>query len=273
MQRLFSLTTLIAFIVASTTESCRSTKNIPKAIAKTDTTIVNNTETNADSLVEQLAFIEKLKTNVVDYNTFSAKIKVDYNDGESKVPDVNAFVRIRKDSIIWINIEAFLINTHRIKIKPDSFFLHDKIKDTYLARPLSYLQELTNIPFDFKTLENLLVGNPVYMHGTFSAYKKNEVTSTIVCITEVFKNLITVNNENATVTHSKLDDLDAMRSRTCDITFSDFEKAKDNKLISTKRYIVISEKSKIEIDLHYKKYEFDAAQTYPFTVPKKVKVL
>ncbi|MEI9935016.1 MAG: hypothetical protein WDM71_09265 [Ferruginibacter sp.] len=34
------------------------------------------------------------------------------------------------------------------------------------------MQDLTEIPFDFKTLQDLIVGNPVFLDSTIVSYKK-----------------------------------------------------------------------------------------------------
>jgi hypothetical protein len=87
---------------------------------------------------------------------------------------------------------------------------------------------------------------------------------------KIFKHLITLNNSNFEVTHSKLDDIDSLRNRTADITYEDYEKAGDFSF-STKRKITIAEKSKLDINLDFKNYNFNKPQDYPFNIPKNYK--
>ena len=70
--------------------------------------------------------------------------------------------------------------------------------------------------------------------------------------------------------HSKLDDLDITRSRTADLNYDDYENKK-GKAFSSKRRITVAEKNKLDISLNFKQYEFDDAQSFPFSIPKNYK--
>src|SRR5687768_8073607 len=109
--------------------SCRSSKKIQSAIAKKDSTVVLVTN---DGKADSLSFIhnttQKLFANHIDYKTFSAKINVDYQGSDGKKYDVNAFVRMSKDSVIWISVNAALgIEAMRVLIKKDSVWLLNKL--------------------------------------------------------------------------------------------------------------------------------------------------
>jgi hypothetical protein len=92
-------------LIAAASTSCRSTKKISAAIQKRDTTAVIVTMPQREDtamLVNEL--IENINRNQINFNTFSAKIKVDYWNSKGKQPDFTANVRIKKDSLIWVSI-------------------------------------------------------------------------------------------------------------------------------------------------------------------------
>jgi hypothetical protein len=91
--------------------------------------------------------------NRIDFNTFSGKIKVDYWDKDGKGPDLTVFLRMKKDSIIWISINASLlsIEVFRVMITPDSVKVLNKKDKEFQLRSVSYIQEVAHLPFDFKT--------------------------------------------------------------------------------------------------------------------------
>src|SRR5215212_2542776 len=139
--------------------SCRSTRNIQTAITKKDTveTVVSNKIDTAQLISNAL---EKLNGNKVDFTTFSAKVDVDYRGGADKHYDVNANIRMYKDSLIWASVNAVLgIEAMRVLITEDSVFLLDKLNKTFTARSVDYLQEVTSLPLTLNTLQNLLIGN------------------------------------------------------------------------------------------------------------------
>ncbi len=270
---LVSITLLSTIALSNFTISCRSSKKIHTAVNKKDTilnNIVVNPNTNLDSIKIVNETLQKIKANYIDYSTFSAKVKVEYDAEGQNVPDLTAYIRMKKDSLIWINVEKLLFNVARILITKDSFFIINKIDKYTVSRPLSYLEESTQIPFDFQTIQNLIIGNPVYFGEKISSFKKNETTTSILYIGDLFKHLITIDNSKYAALFSKLDDKDITRNRTCDLTYGDYE-LKDGKQFSRDRTIVISEKSKTQIDLRFKQFQFNETLNYPFTLPPSYK--
>ena len=78
------------------------------------------------------------------FKTFSAKIKVDYQNSKGNQPNITAYVRILKDSLIWISGYAtvFNIEAFRVLINKDSVFVLDKINKEVQYRSIDYLQEV-----------------------------------------------------------------------------------------------------------------------------------
>lgn len=254
--------------------SCKSTKTIQAAISKKDTTSVHISRgtSNEDSLNIIRGAVADLRKKHIDFKTFSAKIKVDYEDSKGKQPGITAFVRMIKDSVIWISGYAtvFNIEAFRAKITKDSVFVIDKINKELQFRSIDYLQEVTQIPFNFSTLQDLLIGNPVFLTDSVVSYKETENKILIATVDPTFKHLLTLNKPSNYIAHSKLDDLDIARNRTADITYDDFED-KSGILFSTARQIVVSEKNKLDIQLKYKQYDFDKEIQVNFNIPKNYK--
>ena len=266
----------ICFVIIAATAffSCRTTKQINKAIAPKDSTVnMGNNKSIADSLKIIHQTVAGLQSHYINYNTFSAKIKVEYEDSKGKQPDIIAVVRIVKDSAIWISLSATIFNVevYRMLIKKDSVILMNTRDKEVQYRSLDYLQEVTQIPFDYKTLQDLLIGNPIFFDTSkIFSYKKNDSKILISSVGVFFKNLLTLAGDNNILLHSKLDDVDVKRSRTADITYDDYE-IKNDVYFSTKREITVSEKNKLDIRMNYKQYEFNKELSVSLKVPKNYK--
>lgn len=253
--------------------SCNTTKAINKVIAPKDSVVV--LESNAftkDSLMLATNTVENLSKNHIDFKTFSAKIKVDVEDAKGKQPDIIATLRMIKDSAIWISLTATFINieVYRIYITKDSVILMNKQDKEVQYRSLDYLQEVTQIPFDFKTIQDILLGNPVFFSDSSAGFKKLEQFVLVSSIGNDFKNLLTLSANNNLLLHSKLDDVDIYRNRTASISYDDYVN-NNERSFSTKRQIVISEKNKIDIRLNFKQFEFNKELSVSFSVPKNYK--
>jgi hypothetical protein len=254
--------------------SCRSTKKIQTAIAKTDTVavvavVVDPHEDSLQFIKETFRSLQKQKIN---FTTFSAKMDVDYRGADDKKYDVNAHLRMYKDSVIWISVTAILgIEGLRAIITKDSVKLLDKQNKIYTARSVAYLQEITALPLDLASLQDLLMGNPVFLDSTnIVSYSKSETTISLLSINDFFKNLLSINGADRFLQSSKLDDVDALRNRTCYLTYDEYENKKGINF-SSKRFISVTENKKLEIKLDFRQYDFNETLSFPFSIPKNYK--
>ncbi len=262
----FILLFIVAAIIIS---SCRPTRKIQTAIAKKDTLATNaNLPTHADSVMFMDSILSRLVAKKIDFTTFSAKINVDYVDAEDKSYNVNAFVRMYKDSAIWVSVNAiFGIEALRALITRDSVKILDKQNKVYTARAVEYLQEVTALPLDLRSIQDIILGNPVFIEGEKSSYTNNNETVSVLIIGNLFKNLVTLQAGSNQILRSKLDDTDVTRNRTGDLTYSDYEN-KGGFDFATKRKITMAEKKKLDIKLEYKQVDFNESLTFPFSIPK-----
>jgi hypothetical protein len=251
---------------------CRSTKTLSKTMVKKDTVAVSTTrDSHADSVAFMHEVYQGLQGHHIGFNTFSGKMKVNFDDSRGKNNDFNAFIRIKKDSMIWVSINAALgIEAFRILITPDSVKVLNKLDKEAQLRSVNYLQEVTKIPFSFYQLQDLLVGNPVFLDSTFDSYRQDANTISLISTGKIFKNLITVTTKDKLMQSSKLDDVVPGRARTAYITYGGFT-PRDGITFATDRVITASEKSKIEIKMEYKQFSFNEQLNFPFSIPKNYK--
>lgn len=255
--------------------SCRSTKKITTAISKKDTIAVKtDSETVEDLRADSVKYIRQLynhiQSGIVDCKTFSAKLHVHYEGSDGKDYEFNAFIRLQKDKMIWISINALLgIEAFRAVITPDSVKVLNKLEKVYQLRSVSYLQEISHLPFNFDILQSILLGNPIYLDSNIIFYRKDLQGVSMLSIGRVFRNYITLNND-LTIKHSILDDVDPMQARSCDITYGQYEKV-DTVYFSSYRKITVAEKGRLDIEFSFSKYSFNENLNFPFSVPKNYK--
>lgn len=263
---------LLLFIaVISLVASCRSSRNISRAVARKDSTAKITVPVAAKTDTQRLiqTALEGIEKNRFDFRTFTAKVGIDYKGTDGKEHDVNANIKIYKDSAIWISVNAILgIEAMRLLVTKDSLkFLVKLDQKTYTARSISYLQEITSLPLNLYTLQDLIIGHPVFLDSNIIRYNRNNGIISLLSLGSLFKNLLTINENNNTLLQSKLDDTNPARNRTADLTYSEYE-TKKGVLFSTKRQIVVSEKGRLDVKLEFKNYNFNEEVSFPFSVPK-----
>lgn len=265
---------LILITGAMLATSCRSTRKIQTAITKKDTIEVAPV-VSIDPHTDSVNFIREtyrqLLGNTIEFETFSAKINTDYQGSDGKKYDVNVFVRMKKDSIIWLSVNGALgIEGMRVLIDKDSVRILNKLDKEYQVRSLQYLQDVAALPLDLSSVQQLIIGNPVFLDSTFLSYSVDGNRISLLNDGQWFRHLVTVDDNLHLIQNSKLDDVDIMRNRTCFLNYSDYE-TKSNINFSTGRTISVTEKNKLDIKLNFKQYGFNETLSFPFSVPKNYK--
>jgi Domain of unknown function (DUF4292) len=272
---IFGLLTIVFIGIGES--SCRSTKKITTAISKkdtlqvkTDTTLVTAEDLHEDSLKTIRQLYKHILASRIDCQTFSAKMKVHYEGSDGKDYEFNAFIRLQKDKMIWISINALLgIEAFRALITPDSVKVLNKLDKVYQLRSVTYIQEMSHLPFDFKTLQAIVLGNPIYLDSNIRYYRKDAQGISLLSVGPAYRNYITLNND-LSIKHSILDDVDPMQARSCDISYGQYEKV-DSIYFSAYRKIVASEKGRLDVELSFNKYSFNENLNFPFSIPKNYK--
>lgn len=249
--------------------SCRSTRKIQTAISQKDTTSATAAApAESDSARQVRQILNALDSGRIDFKTFSAKVNVDYRDAEGKRYDLNANMRMVRDSALWVSVNAILgIEALRMLITTDSVKVLDKQNKLYTARSIDYLQEVTALPLNLRTVQDLLIGNPVYVDSNVVSFSRSSDAMSLVTLGQWFKTLLTVSISDRLVQRIKLDDANMARSRTAELAYSDYE-TRAGRRFATKRRITVVEKKKLDIALDFKQYAFNEEVSFPFSVPK-----
>lgn len=261
--KIFYTLTAVLILLAS----CHSTRKITSTIGKKDsvTTIID--PRNSDSAQKVASAFSKITSDRISYNTFQAKMRMDYDDGKKSYRDLNVTLRMKKDSVIWVSVNALLgIEAVRVLITPDTVILANKIENTVQYRTYDYLREVAKLPMDFSTLQDLIIGNKIFLDSNIVAYGESEKTVSLTMLGQFFKNFSQFEQGSLTLTRSKLDDVDVTRSRSADLSYQDYTDVNGGQKFPTKRRISVSDKNKLDIDIDFKQVQFDIPLTYPFSV-------
>ena len=264
---------ILIFGIGSLLCSCHSVKKTQKAVETRDTTVAIFALPLSDHAKEDsIAFIKEvyrgIQNNHIGFATFSGKIDLDYEDADGKKYNVNAHLRMYKDSIIWLSITGALgIEGLRVYITTDSVKLLDKQNKTYTTKNISFLQETSGLPLNLSALQDLLLGNPVFLDSNITSYNITGNTVSLQSEGTFFQNQFIIGEPDRLLQSSKLEDIDKQNSRSCYLTYSDYENNQDI-WFSTKRSISVVEKKRLGIKLDFKQYTFNEKLSFPFTVPK-----
>ena len=267
---------IIFFIVSlALVASCTTFKKvqvIKEALSKKDTSSVQliseKSKVDSSSIVKNI--VDKLAQTKIDFNTMNARLKVDYesaNNADNYIVNLS----LVKDSAIYITIRGAMgvIGLKALVNKDSVVLIYPLRKNKNIERKsLSYLQEVLKIPFSFTTLQDLLIGNPIYMDkAKLVSYKVNNNKLEVGLIGDLFKYLIVLNEDHTKILQLKLDDIDITQHRTCAISYSNHVTVNQYQF-PLNRELIISAQSRLEVHMEVKEFNFNEPLKYTFGVPR-----
>ncbi len=116
---------------------------------------------------------DKVKIDEIDFTYLKAKAKVTYktpNDGRT----VNVDIRMKKDSLIWMNISQFGITGATALFNKDVVKFYNKIAGEYDEYTYSAFAEKFNFNITYDILQSLIVGNRPFKKNKSRVTRENE---------------------------------------------------------------------------------------------------
>lgn len=104
---------------------------------------------------------KQLESQTLAVEWLSARAKITYKDSE-QTRKFSANIRMRKDSVIWMNVKKINVEAFRILITTDSIYVIDRLKKEYYVEDLKLIEEKFNFPGQFQALQTAILGNPYF---------------------------------------------------------------------------------------------------------------
>ncbi len=247
--------------------SCRHTRQIARPSFQVADTSKVIEKADSTAAKEATALLGGINKNRIEFNTFSAKLKIDFENDKQRQQNISTNIRMQKDSLIWISVSAPIIGeVARALITPDSLKAYDKFNKRLYLRALSDAKDLLNIPFDFNTLQDIIIGNPVFLTDSVYQVVKTPAIISFSCDTTLYTSLFNVFADDYLLQQSKVMDKDSSRNRSCELTYGEYKDAEGRKF-PTRRRIFVEEKNITRIAMDFNRMEFNQPLTFPFTIP------
>lgn len=263
--KLISLLALISLAL----QACQPHSTTTSTPDPTPTSTLPDTlPTDRDSLKQII--LQQLHSNTLSYQNYSCKINLDLNT-DAAINSFTANTRMIKDSAIWVSISPALgIEAARLYITPDSVYMIDRIKKTALIQPYSYVTQL-GIPFDFHTLQEAIVGNPIYLFQTKQKVFVEKGQPLLMTQHDTITSTFTIST-----THSHLQAItiiDNRNNQSVTYTFTQYSEpiqlASQSHTPATQRSIrYLKDQKDLQVELEIKNIKIDeSALQLPFSIP------
>lgn len=239
-----------------------------------DTMIKHGDSIAAANPAKQL-LIDSLQTvwkQAIDFSTFSGKAKMHIEIKDDK-NDIVANFRIRKDSAIWVAVNATVLSVQvaRVYVTPDSFKLINYLQKSVMLMPISDAKKFLPADVDFNTLQNLIIGNALKPVSQPTDATDFGGTWSVQMEGGDYLQQLTYNKSDSTMRSSQL------RTRAANgpqamIQYGNYESKDQRKFANSRATNIINGQEQYYLDMNFSNAVFDQPVDMPFSIPSKYSI-
>ena len=247
---------LLGWIVSLTilliSPSCKTTKDTVKAGKK----------------MKSETLMNHLVTNQVRADWLDGKAKISYNDGNFSV-SISSNIKMRKDSLIWMNAKKLGLEVARVLITPDSIYVLNRLNREYTVKGLSSLQKDYNLPGDFATLQQVILGNPIFFFTGNMELENSSIAYHLFGKSGEKESHYYLDNPGLLL--RKMTFKDKMANRNMDLSLGEYGKTDDQQDFSYLRNVLVDsrETGKAELEIKFTKITLNQPTEMEFQIPDR----
>ena len=214
--------------------------------------------------------LKKMNQQEVDVDWFSAKGKIKYSD-QYNSEKANINIRMRKDSVLWINIKKVGVEAFRVKITTDSIFMINRLEKEYMIEGLDFVEKRFGLPADFNSIQRILLGNALFISEKKPDSKIKDNQYFLNSEKDNIRSEYWL--EGQTFNLAKMAFADIRNDREVSMTLENYGELEDKQKFSYFRELNMSaeETGKVETTIKFSNVEINVPKSIKFDIPKRYK--
>lgn len=226
------------------------------------------TETTTMKDVSANKLLDHLVKNQVKADWLEAKAKISY-DGEDQRVSAAATIVVRKDSLVWMSVRKLGFEVARVQIDKDSVYVINRLTNEYLIQGLDYLAESYNLPANLKTIQAILLGNPVFVNTRDLQLNKEETQYHLVSNSGQMENHFWLDMASLALVRTRYGDL--RNRREVNLFLDDYQPLDAEQNFSYLRQINVdsSELGEAAIEIDFSDVKINVPQEIRFSIPSR----
>jgi hypothetical protein len=227
--------------------------------------VIRDTSDTKKELIKATKAIWERRLN---YKTFTTKAKMQY-EGDGKSFDFVANIRIQKDSVIWVNVTALngLVQVARAIITPDSFKAVVYIQKEVYQGPISKANDFLPEGIDFFSLQNMLLGDPVFNKATITDAKDIPAFWSFRFEQDNYIQQLSYNKTDSNLNSAQIL-TQGQDNKAMNIIFSNYESINQQVFSDTRKINIVNGEHRLMIDMNFVNTTFDDLLSFPFSIPR-----
>lgn len=204
----------------------------------------------------------------LNFNTFSARAKIEYEDHYGKQPEANVSIRMAKDSFIWVSITATVLNIEaaRVWMTPDSVIIVNRLEKTVEQYPLDYIRQVISLPLTFRDIQALIAGKAVLAGDSVVSVATTDNFLLVTSRSPGIENQTYFMLRGPLLARQTIAVAEGVNDYTAEILYENYEK-KGKQTFSTLRDISVPSGQQ-KLRLSFRQYEFNNELSVPFSRPQ-----
>jgi len=226
----------------------------------------------ANTLKPQSAeyLLDKMETQHFDAAWINAKAKIHF-ESDVRNESFNVTIRMRSDSLIWMNVKKLSVEGARILIDKDSVHVLNRLDKEYYVRGLDFVEQKFNLPADFKALQTMILGNPYLLAGQeYTATTQQEQYRISSKEGSEMLNDYWLNSLSFML--EQMSFLDLRYNRKLVVGLSDYQPVEDQVFSFQRNYQMQSDQTgEVRVKIKFSKIERNIPKSMPFSVSSRYK--
>lgn len=209
---------------------------------------------------------QSLEDHNIDYSWFVAKgkckIETPYENVSTRV-----YLRLKRDSVVWMVFKKLNVEAIRLQITPDSFFILNRIDKNYERGALKDIFSQFPIEIDFRQMQDYLVGNvPIPDKSTSSLKSRNDLHQVEASLEKLLVRTF-LKGDPLEISELLMAD---QRNRQLRVSFSKYETDEiGNKVARIRDCSILNEKGELSrFKFSYSQVLVDVPKSIKFSIPK-----
>jgi len=248
--------------------SCKTTKSAQKGKIQGEKSATTETKLPISEW-EKLA--EGCAAKNLQFKTISLSGKLSAEMPEQGNIDAAYRMNIMKDSMIWLKVTKLGMEGIRALITPTKIQVIDRLNSKVYIANFSKISQYVGMEVDFKTLQDLLLGNMPTLPTKEVNLEKGEKENTLKFATSGIEFQYVIANENQKL--SKVITKQSGKNQSATLSYYEFETV-GNQLFSHNLVIETNAKSAASGEFRHSKVELNPADiSFSFSIPDGYEVV
>lgn len=228
-----------------------------------------NLGTGAETSENRASYLhEQVLKNQLDVRWLDARATISL-ENEGKTISLAASIKMRTDSVIWLNVKKMGFELARALVTRDSVYVIDRINNTYSVSPLSMIEDMLQLPAEFAILESLLLGNPFFLVADNLQHATDKDSYALYADNEQVSNRLWFDPQKHTLQRMLL--LDKTAGRQLEMSLLNYSQLSTSHHFSHQRRFQVSEQQlgSASIVIEFTKVSLDEPTSINFEIPER----